>query len=202
MSETPGVDPCVARRPSFDRDVVLDRAIDVFWRHGYQGASLTALVEATGLLPGSIYAAFGSKEALFREVLTRYVEHARAHVASGDLPARALLERWFATLIDAALSVPAGELGRGCLLLASTAEAPRLDRESAELVRAQVDALERFFRQCITEARRDRPRSGALSASATARLLVASLVGISAMSRAGVSRQALEDVARAALSNV
>src|SRR5271155_5276389 len=62
-----------AGRPrSFCTDTVLDRAMAVFWRKGYEGASLADLTEAMGINPPSLYAAFGNKEGLFRAVLERY----------------------------------------------------------------------------------------------------------------------------------
>lgn len=62
----------MARKATFDRDEVLRRARDLFWRKGYHATSLKDLEEALGLRPGSIYAAFSSKEALFSEALRVY----------------------------------------------------------------------------------------------------------------------------------
>ena len=61
--------PAKARgRPlSFDREAVLDKAMHVFWEHGYEGASLTGLTKAMGISTTSMYAAFGNKEELFRK---------------------------------------------------------------------------------------------------------------------------------------
>lgn len=60
------------RPRAFDRDTALQRAMDVFWVRGYEGASLAALTEAMEIRPPSLYAAFGSKEGLFREALAHY----------------------------------------------------------------------------------------------------------------------------------
>lgn len=60
------------RPRSFDVDEVLDKAMTVFWRHGYEGASLGRLQSATGLTPPSIYNAFGSKEGLYEACLDHY----------------------------------------------------------------------------------------------------------------------------------
>ena len=66
-----------AGRPrAFDREQALAIALDLFWRHGFDGTSLPRLTTAMGISPPSLYAAFGSKEALYREsvklYLTRY----------------------------------------------------------------------------------------------------------------------------------
>ncbi len=57
-----------------DRDKALDKALHAFWKNGYEGTSLSDLTEAMGINRPSIYAAFGSKEELFRSALDRYAE--------------------------------------------------------------------------------------------------------------------------------
>jgi TetR/AcrR family transcriptional repressor of nem operon len=93
----------LARPREFDRDVVLETAMDVFWCKGFEGTSIQDLVEATGVNRGSLYGAFGDKETLFAEALdyylaTRMVEFFRG-VESGPVrPAlRRLLESVAAT---------------------------------------------------------------------------------------------------------
>src|ERR1700733_10256091 len=62
-----------AGRPrSFCTEKALDSAMQVFWRKGYEGTSMVDLTEAIGINSPSLYAAFGSKEGLFRAVLERY----------------------------------------------------------------------------------------------------------------------------------
>ncbi|HWI11797.1 MAG TPA: TetR/AcrR family transcriptional regulator [Burkholderiaceae bacterium] len=57
---------------SFDRDAALDRAMHVFWEHGYEAASISDLTAAMGITPPSLYTAFGDKERLFLEAIERY----------------------------------------------------------------------------------------------------------------------------------
>lgn len=64
----------MARKSLHNRAESLDRALDLFWKRGYHATSLKDLEQALGLHPGSIYAAFGSKDALFTEALERYAE--------------------------------------------------------------------------------------------------------------------------------
>ena len=65
----------MAGRPrEFDRDLALQQAMLAFWQHGYEGTSMADLVAATGLASARLYAAFGSKEDLFREAVARYEE--------------------------------------------------------------------------------------------------------------------------------
>ena len=57
---------------TFDRNQALRKAVELFWERGYEGTSLKDLSEAMGIASASIYAAFGSKEELFREAMHLY----------------------------------------------------------------------------------------------------------------------------------
>jgi AcrR family transcriptional regulator len=71
----------VSGRPrGFDADLALDAAVDVFWRRGYDGASLSELTTAMGINRPSLYAAFGDKAQLFQAALHRYVERNMGYV--------------------------------------------------------------------------------------------------------------------------
>ncbi|MFT5701400.1 MAG: TetR/AcrR family transcriptional repressor of nem operon [Desulforhopalus sp.] len=59
-------------RAQFDRNEVIEKSVELFWQNGFSGSSMQQVVETTGLKPGSIYLAFGSKESLFREALESY----------------------------------------------------------------------------------------------------------------------------------
>ena len=68
------------RPREFDVDLALDRALEIFWRQGYEGASLPDLTRAMGINRPSLYAAFGNKEELFRKALDRYAEGQAGYV--------------------------------------------------------------------------------------------------------------------------
>jgi AcrR family transcriptional regulator len=75
------------RPRTFDPDTALRQALDLFWERGYEGTSLHDLAQAMGIASASIYACFGSKENLFRQVMTLY------GTTSGEPPRRALREQ-------------------------------------------------------------------------------------------------------------
>jgi len=75
------------RPRAFDPDIALRQALDVFWERGYEGTSLSDLAQAMGIASASIYACFGSKEALFRQVMALY------GATSGEPPRRALRDQ-------------------------------------------------------------------------------------------------------------
>jgi AcrR family transcriptional regulator len=68
------------RPRTFDEKQALDRAVEVFWRHGYEGTSLADLTAAMGVNKPSLYAVFGSKEELFHRAVQRYAERDMAYV--------------------------------------------------------------------------------------------------------------------------
>src|SRR3954465_5697301 len=83
------------RPRDFDVDEALDRALEVFWRRGYEGGSRPDLTQAMGINRRSLYAAFGNKEALFRKALDRYVEGPASYMRAAleEPTARAPVER-------------------------------------------------------------------------------------------------------------
>ena len=80
MKKTSETTACCAAAPakprgrplSFDRDTALDKAMHVFWEHGYEAASISDLTAAMGITPPSLYTAFGDKAHLFMEAIERY----------------------------------------------------------------------------------------------------------------------------------
>src|SRR5947208_1855466 len=91
------------RPRGFDADTTLDRAIEVFWRRGYEGASLGELTEAMGINKPSLYAAYGNKEELFRRAVARYAEGdmAYARAALAEPTAYRVIEKFLRDNADA-----------------------------------------------------------------------------------------------------
>ncbi len=68
----------MGRKKSYDRDEVLSRALDLFWRKGFEGTHLQELVEVTGLNRFGLYKEFGGKEGLFDEAMDLYLKQLAA----------------------------------------------------------------------------------------------------------------------------
>jgi AcrR family transcriptional regulator len=90
------------RPTNFNHEEALEKALQVFWSHGYEGTSMSALTEALGINKPSIYAAFGNKEELFRKVLAQYTTGPAAFVAEAmkEPSARLVVEKFLMRAVD------------------------------------------------------------------------------------------------------
>ncbi|WP_207230993.1 TetR/AcrR family transcriptional regulator [Bradyrhizobium sp. Leo121] len=118
----------MARPRGFDETEILGRALRVFWRQGYEGASLNDLLDATGLTKSSLYAAFGSKADLFRRVVEYfYSEHLGFRQNALDEPTpRRIVERLLFGTVDlhTGPNTPPGCLETGAALACSPENEP------------------------------------------------------------------------------
>ncbi len=118
----------MGRPREFCIDGALDRALQVFWRRGFEGTSLTDLTEAMGITRPSLYAAYGNKEELFRKALDLYDEKYLAFTrdALDEPTARAVVERLLKGFADIATDKghPPGCLGTNGALTCSAAAEP------------------------------------------------------------------------------
>lgn len=190
----------MARPREFDEAEVLDRALEVFWEKGYDGASIEDVVHATGLGRASLYGAFGDKEGIYRRVLDHYLARLARGVADvrPDMTAteqlRALFRGWVgATCPDRG--------PRGCfLLLAGTAggDAPALQ----ETLDASVSRTRQLLVPILRRGQAEGDVSSRSSPEDLAELLVVFLQGIAVSARAGWSREKLERVVDEAIARL
>jgi TetR/AcrR family transcriptional repressor of nem operon len=183
----------------FNRGDVLDRAMSVFWKRGYQATSIRDLVTATGINRGSIYATFGDKEGLFLAVLDHYGEKIAkplvAELANPD-PRRAI-ERMFDSIIRRT-SDPRSP--RGCLNTNTSLECPgsgdAIARRIAEGFGRQESAIYRVVRCAQAEG----SLRSALDARALARFFMAVAQGLNVVNKAVADPGVLQDIAKVAMT--
>lgn len=190
----------MARPKEFEREEVLDRAIEVFWDRGYEAASVQDLVDQMGINRGSLYSTFGDKHRLFLEALDRYEEVFHAEIlemlTEPGSPRKAI-ERVF----DSITRQCACESGkRGCLLTNAAVELSGHDNETTNRVQANFTRLEAAFQQACKASMEKGEIRAHHDPRALARFLTSSLQGLRVMSKARPSRAHLRDITRVALS--
>jgi TetR/AcrR family transcriptional repressor of nem operon len=186
----------VARPRGFDLDEASEHILGAFWLRGYAGTSLAHLCDATGLLPGSLYAAFGGKEEMFRLAAGRYVERVRAAVATEASGIEGIRR-----ILDAVVRITAGDPDRrGCLLLNAVPEAGALSRETRREVQRGLRAMEAILGARLREAAGAGADEAALAPLGA--LLFAAAVAIRVLGRAGLERRLLQNVADGAVAAV
>ncbi|MFD7828618.1 TetR/AcrR family transcriptional regulator [Kitasatospora sp. NPDC059803] len=185
-------------RKQFDISAALDQAMQVFWQRGYADASLDALGSATGLGRGSLYGAFGNKDALFGQCLDRYAsiygtQYEQALAAHPGDPVRAV-EAFFGVVLDriADPSVPAG-----CLIAQSAAQSPTLKEENNAQVRRLLDAQRQRVRTALADS-----SAAPRTLDELAVFVVAVTQSLAVLSRAGTPDAELRSVARLACTTV
>lgn len=187
------------RPRGFDRAEALERAMRLFWAKTYEGASLAELTDAMGINAPSLYAAFGSKEGLFREALAHYSDRAGGGFWKelDEIPdARAAVEHLLLATA-AAFSDPADP--PGCLIVLGAQhgydDEDAVHRELRDRRRGNLDQLASRLRRAVAE--------GELSANfdveGAAAFYLSVQTGMSVLARDGAGRDMLEAVARGAM---
>lgn len=193
----------MARPQEFNRDDVLDRALLVFWRKGFEGASVQELVDATGLNRGSLYNSFGDKAELFAEVMDRYRSSSpfkplsdAARDPESSTHVRALIVSFFDDLTKRALS---DSEQKGCLLTNTSAGFYGCNDTMADWVRETIDGMENALTRLVERGQMCGDITADSNPRAIARSLVASAQGLNVMARGGASAQVLKDIAAQAV---
>ncbi|KCB43338.1 TetR/AcrR family transcriptional regulator [Bordetella hinzii] len=186
------------RPRSFDREAALARAMEVFWRKGYEAASMADLTAAMGIASPSLYAAFGSKEALYGEALAYYSATEGREIWSALAQAGSAYQAVEAYLMESARVFTRRAKPAGCLIVLSALgdHAGALRKRLVEMRAANIaDLRERL--QAGADAGEIAP---AADLDAMARYYVTVQQGMSIQARDGASRRELESVAAAALA--
>lgn len=168
---------------SFDIDDVTDKAIAIFIDKGYEGTSMSDLIDGMGINKGSLYNAFGSKRELFSRALRRYDLTIRA-AQLNDLAQKgdpvAAISGLFDHLIAEASS---GADYRGCLLVNTALELPHQPDSIKEIVRESLGAVEAFFDDMIRKGQARGSISKSIDPEETATSLLSLVIGLRVLSR-------------------
>ncbi|WP_213881378.1 TetR/AcrR family transcriptional regulator [Pseudomonas sp. dw_358] len=185
----------MGRPRTFDRDLAITQALHVFWEHGFDAASLTQLKASIGggITAPSFYAAFGSKQALFNEVIERYLDtHGRVMDSLFDttLAPREAIER---TLRRSAKMQCEPDHPKGCLVALGLLSACTDESKAISGPLARARAVNRGgMLACVERAKANGELPTTVAAQALATVFDSFLLGISVLARDGVSFEQID----------
>ncbi len=141
------------REPLYDRDAALDAAMTLFWVKGYSATSLKDLELALKMRPGSIYAAFQSKEALFRAALDLYARRMETELAAmiADSPSTLTALRGY--LLSLGGLEPGDKPSTACMLVKSLLEIQTDHPDTRDVVLAHLETVQRLLEDGFAKAR-------------------------------------------------
>lgn len=199
LSPDTAAPPTRGRPRSFDREQALDAAMRVFWAKGFGGASMSDLTGAMGIASPSLYAAFGSKEALFKEAIDHYVAiHSPSFWGVMDLPtARESVE---ALLRNAAGVFTDPAVPNGCMVIQTAAEEGDLSPElAASLCELRASNAETLARRLIKGVS-DGDVGAGTDIRAVADFYATVHKGLSLSAKGGAGREELDSVVTSAMA--
>src|SRR5450432_873914 len=188
------------RPRTYEPEVALGQALDLFRKDGFAATSLDDLSAATGMNRPSLYGAFGDKRELYIKSYARYRADARAamlDIFRQELPIRKRLARIYAVALDIYLSGEARP--RGCFTVMTAASEAVADPQIRAMVLEGFSELDKAFAACFRIAK----DKGELPASADpvvlAQLASATIHTIAIRARAQVPRRELEAIVKGAI---
>ncbi|MGX1170941.1 AcrR family transcriptional regulator [Bradyrhizobium sp. USDA 372] len=191
----------MGRPREFDAEMALDQAMEVFWRHGYEGTTIAQLTEAMGINPPSLYACFGNKEGLLKAALDRYTRLRNIWMDEvvAAPTARAVAERMLMGIADRQTD-PANP--PGCLLVQGGIACGTGSENVPFELAARRAQNEDQLRDRFVRARAEGDLKESADPAALARYVSAVSVGMGVMASSGADREALRQVASVAVQAV
>jgi TetR/AcrR family transcriptional repressor of nem operon len=191
----------MARNKEFDPDAVLQSALELFWRRGYEATSMADLVEHLGIGRASIYATFGNKRDLYLKALDRYGESQKPLLLSElsqpgpALPAvRTVVRRFAAEAADES------RRSAGCFVTNTAAELAAHDTTAARRVESSWEHLETLLHSALVRAQAQGELPEDRDPRALARLLLVLLQGVRVVGKASTDPARVRDAAEQALA--
>ncbi len=195
--------PSTMSRPrALADDVILDRALAVFWQRGYAATSLRDLARATGLGASALYHRFVDKDGLFVEVLRRYADQGLSERLArlGALPdPLGAICGFFDELVASAADDPEH---RGCLLVNTVLDGGPIGPAARAMVRARLGEVEAFFRTQLERARTAGRLAARIDPATQAEVLLGTVLAVRVLARLDPDRARLSRLVAQALAPI
>jgi len=184
----------------FDREVALDKAMTLFWQHGYEATSLADLVEATGAKAPTLYAEFVNKEGLFRAVLDRYIsrfaDKHEAQLFCEEKPVETALRDYFTAI---ATCFTSKDTPAGCFMINTSATLAASSKEIAHTIKSRHAMQEKTLRHFLHQRQAKGEIPADKSTDELAQFLSCILQGMSISAREGASFETLMQITNTTL---
>ncbi|RKT11585.1 TetR family transcriptional regulator [Streptomyces sp. 1114.5] len=192
--------PRRGRPPTFDRAEALAAATRLFWERGYEATSVTDLTAATGMRPGSLYAAFGDKRSLFEEVVRAYGSSPVGAFAAVALAEEPTAYGAFARILrEAAAIYPDPSHPAGCLVISAATNVSAQDAGIQARLRELRNENQRVFEARLRRAVEEGELPPEADPKALAGYLATVIQGMSQQARDGATADDLARTAELAL---
>lgn len=188
----------MTNRKQYDRTELLDKAVELFRRQGFNGTSTAELVEELGVNRKSMYAEFGSKQGLFEAALERYDDHHLSRVLSPIESPNAGVTAIREALAGYGRSAAGWARGKGCLMCNTAVERGALARSTGGFVDRYLDRLIRAFRHALENSRRAGEIDASVDVDELAAFFATTLIGVAASIRAEAPPKQVEAACRVA----
>lgn len=141
----------MARHKEFDTAVVLDKAMDFFWQHGYDNTSIQDLVNHVGIKAQSLYNTYGNKRDLFFASLKNYVNQSTVIDTLEQTPSgKEAITKVFRDLLE---SLAHSDRTRGCFMCNTCVELAPHDSEIADFIEKEKTRVERAYYHALIRAK-------------------------------------------------
>ncbi|WP_421595597.1 TetR/AcrR family transcriptional regulator [Rahnella sp. PD4] len=180
------------RPKQFDRGTALSKALNLFWRHGYEATSLADLVEATGAKAPTLYAEFGNKEGLFRAAVEHYLknfyEKSSCLLSRTDLSVEDTVGRYLRAIVELFTDC---DTPSGCFMISASSGMSSSSADIAEMLRARHLSQERTLFEYFEKKKHSGDLTAASDCALLAKYLACTIQGFSVQARDGASADEL-----------
>ena len=184
----------------FDEQVVLGKAMELFWTKGYNGTSMDELTKVTGLSRSSIYNTFGGKHALFMRSLQFYLDDQTRQLTALAVKVTDVKERIRAAFDFAIEEILSDRMRKGCLMVNTTTEMVNQDAEIAAVAANNMDQMTAMFADWIREGQAAGQIGAGFSPTALGKHLFNLYSGLKVSGKTQVDRRTLEEIVKVGLS--
>lgn len=188
------------RAKAFDPEVALDRAVELFWRLGYEGTSMAKLLEFMSISRQSLYDTYGDKHSLFLAAVDRYRSKVHAQLQSivaSEASPLAAVRAIFAWVDEEVVDNPDH---RSCLMANSALELAQRDPDVRERVAEYLERVEELFFTTLERGREAGELADDRDTRALARFLTNAIHGLGILARGGATTPVLRDTVTTTLA--